>query len=84
MTQMAKRLKIGRYGAGNLTVLRNRAGDLILFNSVKIAKLSEETGDWLSLAPGWKVTSDDGSAVRVQLNDSEGVVVSLTGSAKSR
>jgi hypothetical protein len=81
---MAKRLKIGRYGAGNLSVLRNRAGDFILFNSVKIAQLSEETSTWLSLAPGWKVTDEGESAVRVQLNNSDGVVVSLTGAAKSR
>jgi hypothetical protein len=81
---MAKRLKIGRYGAGYLSVLRNRAGDFILFNSVKIAKLSDETATWLTLAPGWKVTDEGESAVRVQLNNSDGVVVSLTGAAKSR
>jgi hypothetical protein len=78
-----KHFKIGGYGAGTLWILRDRDGHFILFNSMKIAKRSEKTGTWLALAPGWKITNEGASAIRVQLNNSEGVVVSLTGAALS-
>jgi hypothetical protein len=77
MSYEKKHFKIGRYGAGTLSFLSSRAGKFILFNSVTIARHSEGTGTWFTLAPGWKVTAEGGSAVRVQLGDSEGVVVSL-------
>jgi hypothetical protein len=83
MASERKKIKIGRYGAGTLCFLRNLAGEFILFNSLTIARYSKETGTWLTLARGWRVTNEDGSAVRVQLNDSEGVVVSLVGGAAS-
>jgi hypothetical protein len=77
MAYEKKHFKIGRYGAGTLRFLSNRAGQFILFNSVTIARHSEKTGTWRTLAPGWKVTSEGGSAIRVQLHNSEGVIVSL-------
>jgi hypothetical protein len=79
MRYVKKQFKIGRYGAGTLWFLSNRAGQFIRFNSLMIARHSEETGTWHTLAPGWKVTQEDRSAIFVQLSNSEGVVVSLPG-----
>ena len=47
-----KQLKIGHYGAGTLSLLRNDAGQLVMLGSMTIARRSEETGEWLTLAPG--------------------------------
>jgi hypothetical protein len=74
-----KQIDIGRYDAKTLSLVSGSAGQFILLNSMRLARWSTETGAWLSLAPGWKVTAEGGTsgAVRVQLGDSEGVVVSL-------
>jgi hypothetical protein len=77
MADETKQFKIGHYGAGTLSVLSNDAGQFILLGSLTIARQSEETGAWVSFAPGSKVTAEGANAVRVQLGDSEGVVVSL-------
>jgi hypothetical protein len=71
--------KIGRYGAGTLSMLRNEAGQFIFIGAMTIARRSEDTGDWVSFAPGWRVTAEGGDAVRVTRGDEEGVVVSLAG-----
>jgi hypothetical protein len=78
------RYVIGRYGTGTLWCERNYAGLFILFGDMKIARRGRhgtaKAGTWVSLVPGWKVTSPFGSAeLRVQLNESEGVIVSLHG-----
>jgi hypothetical protein len=82
MAGEVKHFKIGRYGVGTLSCLRDREGLFILFNAVKIAKRPLRGGTWMPLEPGWKVTSLGGTAIRVQLNDSEGVVASLSGGGK--
>jgi hypothetical protein len=74
---MAEPIEIGHYGAGTLSVLTNDARRFILLGALTMAWQSEETGEWLSIAPGWKVSAEGGSAVRVQFGDGEGVVVSL-------
>jgi hypothetical protein len=73
---------IGQYGAGTLSCLRNPVGLFILFNTVKIAKRSVPEGTWVQLEKGWKVTSLGSGAIRVQHNESDGVVVSLHGAGK--
>jgi hypothetical protein len=77
MTEEKKHFKIGSYGTGTLWVLHNRDGLFILFNSQRIAKRVQRK--WLSLEQGWRVTPEGSLSVRVQLNDSDGVVVPLNG-----
>jgi hypothetical protein len=69
--------RIGRYGAGQLSLLTNETGRFILLGCMTIARQSEESGEWLSMAPGWRVTAEGETGVRVQFKESEGVVVAL-------
>jgi hypothetical protein len=46
----------------------------------KIATRSLKGGAWTALETGWKVTPYEGGEIHVQLNNSEGVVVSLNSS----
>jgi hypothetical protein len=68
---------IGRYGVGTLWCIRERDAFFIQFNAKKIAKRSLKGGAWTVLEDGWKVTPEAGGQIRVQLHNSEGVVVSL-------
>jgi hypothetical protein len=79
MADETKQIEIGRYGAGTLSLFSSEAGQFILLGSMTIARRSEETRAWVALAPGWKVTAEGVDAVRVQLNDEAGVVVSFPG-----
>jgi hypothetical protein len=72
-----KQIDIGSYGASTLSLISSSAGQFILLNSMRLARWSVETGAWVSLAPGWKVTAE-GGGVRVALGASEGVIVSLS------
>jgi len=78
MPRTARPYMIGRYGMGILSCLKSRDGLFILFNAMKIAQRSE-TGAWTVLEKGWRITPFGISAIQVQLNDSDGVVVSLHG-----
>jgi hypothetical protein len=55
----------------------------MLFNEKRIAKRGHpRTRAWLPIDASWIVTSIDSVEVLVQLNDEEGVVVSLGGAGK--
>jgi hypothetical protein len=69
---------IGRYGTGTLWCRRDTGDLIILFNTTPIAKRSKR-GTWGSLEKGWKITPVGDGAIRVRLNDSDGVIVSLHG-----
>jgi hypothetical protein len=71
---------IGRYGAGTLWCVRTADAFVIQFNARKIAKRSLKGGAWTALETGWTVTPYEGGEIHVQLNNSEGVVVSLNAS----
>jgi hypothetical protein len=51
----------------------------IQFNAIKIAKRPLKGDAWIALEDGWKVTPYADGQIRVQLRNSEGVVVSLNG-----
>jgi hypothetical protein len=72
---------IGRYGAGTLWCRRTVDAFVIQFNAKEIARRSLKGGAWTMLEKGWKVTPYEGGEVHVQLNNSEGVIVSLNASA---
>jgi hypothetical protein len=74
----SKPYMIGRYGSGILWCRRDSGDLIVLFNSTPIAKRSK-IGAWGSVEKGWKITPLGSSAICVQLNDSDGVVVSLHG-----
>ena len=76
MPRRARPYMIGRYGMGTLSCLKSLDGMFILFNAMKIAQHSE-TGAWLMLEDGWTITPCGTNAIQVQLNNSDGVVVSL-------
>ena len=73
---------IGRYGVGALWCVRAPDAFFIQFNAVKIAKRSLKGGAWMPLERGWKVTAYEGGQIRVQLDNSEGVIVSLNSSGE--
>jgi hypothetical protein len=68
---------IGRYGVGTLWCVREVDAFAIQFNAVKIATRSLKGGAWAIIEKGWKVTECGHGQIRVQLNNSEGVIVSL-------
>jgi hypothetical protein len=70
---------VGRYGVGTLWCVRTADAFFLQFNARKIAKRALRGGAWETLEEGWKVTSCGIGKIRVQLNNSDGVVVSLTG-----
>jgi hypothetical protein len=71
---------IGRCGAGTLWCVRTADAFVLQFNARKIATRSLKGGAWTALETGWKVTPYEGGEIHVQLNNSEGVVVSLNSS----
>jgi hypothetical protein len=64
---------LGRYGSGTLWFLKTREGTFITFNDLRIARRSADKKTWIALAPGWNGRVE----LQVQLNESEGVFVSL-------
>jgi hypothetical protein len=70
---------IGRYGVGTLWCVRAPDAFFIQFNAIKIAKRPLKGDAWIALEDGWKVTPYADGQIRVQLRNSEGVVVSLNG-----
>jgi hypothetical protein len=78
MARAARPYMIGRYGMGILSCLKSRDGLFILFNAKMIARRSSMS-EWVVLETGWKITTVGTNAIQVQLNDSDGVVVSLHG-----
>ena len=79
MSGRVGRRVIGRYGAGTLWCRRTVDAFVIQFNAKEIARRSLKGGAWKALEKGWKVTPYEGGQLYVQLHNSEGVVVSLTG-----
>jgi hypothetical protein len=71
--------KMGSYGGGILWCLRNSNGTFITFNNVRIARREYDRKSWMVLQPGWKITVVGSAEVRIQLNDSESVVVPFRG-----
>jgi hypothetical protein len=88
MARSDKRWPIGKYGSGTLWFERNKRGQFILFNGVKIAvKLAgfgrpgvPLGGTWISLEPEWKVTAPFGlTEIWVQHNENDGVILPIRG-----
>jgi hypothetical protein len=74
--------KLGYYGTAPLWFQRDVEGTFVLFDDLRIAKRGGHGTVWETTAAGWKVTSIRKSEIRVQHNNSEGVIVSLQGWVK--
>ena len=74
--------KLGYYGTAPLWFQRNVEGTFVLFDDLRIAKRGGDGTVWRATAPGWKITPISKFEIRVQHNNSEGVIVSLQGWVK--
>ena len=68
--------KLGYYGTVPIWFQRTNQGTFVLFNDLRIAS-SGGGSAWQTIAPGWKVTPIGGFEIRVQRNNSDGVIVPL-------